>query len=135
MRFFDFYAQELKIIDGSDKGISSHQSRGSESTAQSCPSLRCDYQWLVHPAKCKLRKTFQDKYPLRCWEQTIVGQSGSFVHESEAIFKNAKVFDPDRWLQEDSTSLEKWLVAFSKGPRMCMGQKSVFTPFPLITSR
>ncbi|KAF4626931.1 hypothetical protein G7Y89_g11222 [Cudoniella acicularis] len=48
--------------------------------------------------------------------------SGSFVHNSPEVFKNHKKFDPDRWLQPDSASLERWLVAFSKGPRMCMGQ-------------
>ncbi|KFY93220.1 hypothetical protein V500_03833 [Pseudogymnoascus sp. VKM F-4518 (FW-2643)] len=53
---------------------------------------------------------------------TIVGMSGTFVHRSKAIFKNPETFDPERWLQKDSASLEKWLVAFSKGPRMCMGQ-------------
>lgn len=55
--------------------------------------------------------------------QTIIGMSGTFVHSSKAIFKNPETFDPERWLQKDSASLEKWLVAFSKGPRMCMGQK------------
>jgi cytochrome P450 len=49
--------------------------------------------------------------------------SGSFVHNSEEIFQNPKDFNPDRWLQPSSASWEKWLVAFSKGPRMCMGQK------------
>jgi cytochrome P450 len=49
--------------------------------------------------------------------------SGTFVHSSKAIFKNPETFDPERWLNKDSASLEKWLVAFSKGPRMCMGQK------------
>jgi cytochrome P450 len=57
--------------------------------------------------------------------QTIVGMSGSFVHNSEEIFKNSDDFNPDRWLGPDSASLERWLVAFSKGPRMCMGQKYV----------
>lgn len=55
--------------------------------------------------------------------QTIVGMSGSFVHNSEVVFKNPEKFNPDRWLEPGSASLEKWLVAFSKGPRMCMGQK------------
>jgi cytochrome P450 len=49
--------------------------------------------------------------------------SGVFVHNSEQIFKDALKFDPDRWLQPDSASLDNWLVAFSKGPRACIGQK------------
>ncbi|KAF2168238.1 hypothetical protein M409DRAFT_65711 [Zasmidium cellare ATCC 36951] len=55
---------------------------------------------------------------------TVVGMSLRFVHESEEIFHDAKTFDPERWLQPDAAaaSLEKWLVAFSKGPRNCIGQ-------------
>jgi cytochrome P450 len=45
------------------------------------------------------------------------------VHHSETIFKNSKAFDPDRWMGEDSASLDKWLVPFSKGPRSCLGIK------------
>ena len=54
-------------------------------------------------------------------QQVVVGMAGYFVHNSEAIFKNPKDFDPTRWL-EDAT-LDKYLVAFSKGSRMCLGQK------------
>ncbi|PSS28335.1 hypothetical protein M430DRAFT_165930 [Amorphotheca resinae ATCC 22711] len=54
-------------------------------------------------------------------QETIVGMSGYFVHHAESIFKDPKTFDPDRWLGEDSESLDKWLVSFSKGPRSCLG--------------
>ena len=60
-----------------------------------------------------------------------MGMAGYFVHNSEAIFKNPKDFDPDRWLGEDAASLEKWLVSFGKGPRMCMGQKCVHPYAPI----
>lgn len=53
---------------------------------------------------------------------TNVGMSLRFVHMSEEIFANPKKFEPDRWLQPDSAALDKWLVAFSKGPRGCIGQ-------------
>jgi cytochrome P450 len=49
--------------------------------------------------------------------------SGYTVHHSESIFKNPETFDPDRWLEADSASLDKWLVPFSKGPRSCLGIK------------
>jgi len=52
---------------------------------------------------------------------TIVGMCGYFVHQSDEVFKNPKDFDPDRWLQPNSPSSEKWIVAFSKGQRMCIG--------------
>ncbi|KAK4630865.1 Cytochrome P450 monooxygenase yanH [Fulvia fulva] len=53
---------------------------------------------------------------------TIVGQSIGFVHNSAEVFPTPTHFDPDRWLQPNSALLEKWLVAFSKGPRACLGQ-------------
>lgn len=53
---------------------------------------------------------------------TVVAQSLIFVHMDPEIFPNPKKFDPERWLQPNSAALEKHLVAFSKGPRMCLGQ-------------
>ncbi|KFZ13430.1 hypothetical protein V502_06619 [Pseudogymnoascus sp. VKM F-4520 (FW-2644)] len=58
--------------------------------------------------------------------RVIVGMSGTFVHESEVLFHDAKTFNPDRWLADDSAVLERWLVPFSKGPRMCIGQNLAY---------
>ena len=52
---------------------------------------------------------------------TIVGMSHLFVHSSPLCFASPETFTPERWLQEDSAALEKWLVAFSRGPRACLG--------------
>lgn len=52
---------------------------------------------------------------------TIVGMSSVFVHKSSIIFANPDSFEPDRWLDKDATNLDRWLVAFSKGPRSCLG--------------
>ncbi len=57
------------------------------------------------------------------WQQTIVSQSSLFVSFSEEIFARAHEFLPDRWLQPESKALENHLVAFSKGPRACLGIK------------
>lgn len=46
-----------------------------------------------------------------------------FVHNNTCIFPNPQTFTPDRWLQPDSGDLDKYLVAFSKGPRSCLGIK------------
>jgi len=56
---------------------------------------------------------------------TNVGMSGIFVHNSESIFPNPTKFDPDRWLN-GSENLDNWLVAFSKGPRQCIGQNLAY---------
>ncbi|KAH9828202.1 benzoate 4-monooxygenase Cytochrome-P450 like protein [Teratosphaeria destructans] len=53
---------------------------------------------------------------------TIVSMSANFVHYSSALFPDPQTFRPERWIQPDSGELEKWLVAFSKGPRACLGQ-------------
>jgi cytochrome P450 len=52
---------------------------------------------------------------------TIVGMSGVLVHKSSTVFEDPDTFKPDRWLGKDSKGLEQWLVAFSKGPRSCLG--------------
>lgn len=52
---------------------------------------------------------------------TVVGMGINHVHLSETIFKNAETFDPRRWMGDDSSGLDQWLVAFSKGPRACIG--------------
>jgi len=52
---------------------------------------------------------------------TVVSQSSLFVSFSEEIFLRPHEFLPERWLQPESRALDSWLVAFSKGPRSCMG--------------
>ncbi|PGH03342.1 hypothetical protein AJ80_08702 [Polytolypa hystricis UAMH7299] len=54
---------------------------------------------------------------------TIVGMSQLIPQMSETIFEDPSTFNPDRWLQQDSSRLEPYLVAFSKGPRSCLGTK------------
>ncbi|KAK0470451.1 cytochrome P450 [Desarmillaria tabescens] len=49
---------------------------------------------------------------------TIVGVGSYFMLMNEDIFPQPETFNPDRWIQ---TSLDKYLVPFSKGPRSCLG--------------
>ncbi|KAK7052841.1 hypothetical protein VNI00_004160 [Paramarasmius palmivorus] len=53
--------------------------------------------------------------------QTVVGISHVFMHENPEIFKNPQEFSPERWLQGDTRDMENGLVAFSRGPRICLG--------------
>jgi cytochrome P450 len=41
------------------------------------------------------------------------------VHQNASIFPEPAKFVPERWLE--SPELDNWLVAFSRGPRMCLG--------------
>ncbi|KAL1735913.1 cytochrome P450 [Schizophyllum commune] len=50
-----------------------------------------------------------------------VAIGNTFVHLNPDIFPNPETFDPERWLKEDSSALDHYLVAFSKGQRSCTG--------------
>ncbi|KAF5350662.1 hypothetical protein D9756_008526 [Leucocoprinus leucothites] len=52
---------------------------------------------------------------------TVIAMGHSFVHHNPDIFPNPLLFDPNRWLEDELMILDKYLVAFSKGPRMCLG--------------
>jgi Cytochrome P450 len=54
------------------------------------------------------------------------------------IFPNPESYDPDRWIRaaQEGLRLDRYLVSFSKGSRMCVGIKYVVEfpfafPFPL----
>jgi cytochrome P450 len=51
----------------------------------------------------------------------VVGMSTVLVHMSPEIFEDPTRFAPNRWLDSRAERLEPWLVAFSKGPRSCLG--------------
>jgi cytochrome P450 len=53
--------------------------------------------------------------------QTIVSCGSTFVHYNASIFPEPTEFRPERWIASDE--LDNWLVAFSRGPRMCLGIK------------
>jgi cytochrome P450 len=62
------------------------------------------------------------------YKQTVVGISNLFVHFDPEIFPDPHAFKPERWLEayaDANESLDHWLVAFSKGPRSCLGMKYV----------
>ncbi|KAF5854193.1 hypothetical protein GGP41_006990 [Bipolaris sorokiniana] len=50
---------------------------------------------------------------------TIVSCGSTFVHYNADIFPEPDKFVPERWLE--TPELDNWLVAFSRGPRMCLG--------------
>jgi len=52
---------------------------------------------------------------------TVVSTSSWFVHHDPSIFPNPDAFKPERWEDEGAKDLEKYLVPFSRGLRMCLG--------------
>ncbi|EKM57484.1 uncharacterized protein PHACADRAFT_206389 [Phanerochaete carnosa HHB-10118-sp] len=51
----------------------------------------------------------------------VVGMGSTFMHYNPDVFPDPYIFNPDRWLQPDTSGLEQHLVAFSRGPRSCLG--------------
>ncbi|KAK2836963.1 hypothetical protein FQN49_006545 [Arthroderma sp. PD_2] len=55
---------------------------------------------------------------------SIVGMSSWTMHRNQEIFPDPDKFDPSRWLDPAaSTELDRFLVAFSKGSRACVGMQ------------
>ncbi|KAG7093583.1 hypothetical protein E1B28_007249 [Marasmius oreades] len=52
---------------------------------------------------------------------TTVGMAHSILHLNPDIFPNPHIFKPERWLQADSQRIDKYFVAFGRGPRSCIG--------------
>lgn len=50
---------------------------------------------------------------------TPISMSALLVHKDPLFFPDPDAFVPERWL--DGTRLDQFLVAFSKGPRQCLG--------------
>jgi cytochrome P450 len=55
--------------------------------------------------------------------QMVLGMSSHFMHRDKTIFLSPDNFIPEWWLNNMLRDLDKWLVAFSKGPRSCLGLK------------
>lgn len=49
------------------------------------------------------------------------------AHHDESIFPVPKLFKPERWLQEKTGNLDKFLVAFGGGSRICLGLNLAWT--------
>ncbi|KAL8797920.1 MAG: hypothetical protein Q9182_007117 [Xanthomendoza sp. 2 TL-2023] len=54
---------------------------------------------------------------------TPVGMTSVLMHNNTTLFPEPQTFEPERWLQSDSARLRKYIVAFSKGSRQCLGIK------------
>lgn len=68
------------------------------------------------------RNTFQYEIP----KGTPIGMTSVIMHANESVFPRAAEFIPERWLREDGTrrtELEKYLMSFSRGSRVCLGMK------------
>ncbi|KAJ5046317.1 uncharacterized protein L3040_003564 [Drepanopeziza brunnea f. sp. 'multigermtubi'] len=65
---------------------------------------------------------------------TPVGMSCALVHHDESVFPASRRFLPERWI-EHQPHLEKYLVAFSKGSRQCIGINLAYAELYLAVAR
>jgi cytochrome P450 len=52
---------------------------------------------------------------------TSVSVSTVMMHHDESIFLDSKAFKPERWLEDKTGHLDRYMVAFSGGSRICLG--------------
>jgi cytochrome P450 len=84
----------------------------------------CEGHRFSHGVVGRLERISPDK-PLQYNDWVIpagtpVAMSSLLQHRNSDKFPNPEKFDPERWLKSDGR-LEKYLVAFSKGTRQCLG--------------
>ncbi|KAL4778870.1 cytochrome P450 [Aspergillus varians] len=66
---------------------------------------------------------------------TPVSMSCLLMHHDESIFPDSYTFNPDRWVDPvERKRLEKYMVAFSKGSRMCIGMHLARSEILLVIS-
>uniref|UniRef100_A0A093VAB6 Trichodiene oxygenase n=1 Tax=Talaromyces marneffei PM1 TaxID=1077442 RepID=A0A093VAB6_TALMA len=60
-----------------------------------------------------------------------VSMSTMFMHLDENIYPNPTKYDPERWIRatKQGINLTKYLTAFSKGTRMCLGMNMAYAEF------
>lgn len=47
----------------------------------------------------------------------------SYITKTDKYFKNAKKFDPERWIRDENEIHPYSTLSFSFGPRMCVGRR------------
>lgn len=52
---------------------------------------------------------------------TPISLSSTLIHHDESIFPESYSFKPERWINDPTGHLDRYLVAFTKGSRSCLG--------------
>ncbi|RDW72768.1 cytochrome P450 [Aspergillus mulundensis] len=65
---------------------------------------------------------------------TIVSITHRTIHDNPGLFEDPTKFIPERWLGEEGKALDRWLVAFSKGSRQCVGSPLAYQELALTIS-
>ncbi|KAH7136179.1 cytochrome P450 [Dendryphion nanum] len=91
---------------------------------------------LSYGVSCRLQRIdpdntleFIDKTVGKKWAipaGTPVGSTSVLIHRDETIFPASETFSPERWLDGQGPSLEKYLVSFCAGSRRCFGENLAY---------
>ncbi|KAI9052648.1 hypothetical protein LZ554_003987 [Drepanopeziza brunnea f. sp. 'monogermtubi'] len=66
---------------------------------------------------------------------TPVGMSCALIHHDESVFPASRRFLPERWIEHRQPRLDRYLVAFSKGSRRCIGINLAYAELYLAVAR
>lgn len=58
---------------------------------------------------------------------TPISMSIPMMHQDERIFPDARKFQPERWIEDKTGLLDRYLVPFCRGPRGCVGLNLAWT--------
>ena len=86
-------------------GVASRLQRVSPDKATTFHDRTCNKDWIIPP-------------------NTPVGMTSVWIHQDESIFPDAHSFVPERWV--NNPRLDRYLVAFSKGSRQCLGMNLAY---------
>ena len=73
-------------------------------------------------------KSEDGKYQYVIPKGTPIGESSRILHHNPRYFPDPFKFKPERWITEDNkrnVHLEKYILSFSTGSRICLGMKYV----------
>jgi cytochrome P450 len=67
---------------------------------------------------------------------TPVGMTSVHIHHNESLFPNSKRFWPERWIDAhaEGRSLEKYIISFTAGARVCLGKDLAYAELYLCLS-
>ncbi|KIK55045.1 hypothetical protein GYMLUDRAFT_176222 [Collybiopsis luxurians FD-317 M1] len=84
---------------------------------------------VIHPLPRIVSQETQDIGGLKIPPGTTVEMSHFFMHMNPNVFPEPYVFDPDRWLVEETKEMMLDLVPFSKGPHTCLAWAELYLIF------
>ncbi|KAJ3984515.1 cytochrome P450 [Lentinula detonsa] len=87
---------------------------------------------VIHPLPRVVGPTTPEIGGLKLPSGTVVEMSTLFLHMNPDVFPEPHVFNPDRWLTDNTDEMMQDLAPFSKGPRMCLGINLAWSELYLI---